>query len=358
MIAYLNGRKIKGVEFNESGGLDFSVIGYDETPDYLQDGMNYAIEVKNNWKAGQNNNMCQKYANNKNLVFYPKFNGVIYSLEKTFMGCDMLQVVDLDLFDTSTMKNMSGVFQGCESLVHAKVNKLNTSAVTNMSSAFERCKRLKSLDVSNWNTSAVTNMENMFSYCENLTSLELSNFDTSNVTKMDYMFQRCSGLTSLNVSNFDTSNVTSMSSMFSYCSKLKSLDISNFDTSNVTSMSSMFYYDESLETLNMGNFDLSSLKTWSSTFYNLYKLRKIVWINTMNSPNNLSLDLKNSSYLGVNSEEVPDAREALTTTFVNNLFDRVSAGFPTSTLKFHANTKALLSEDEIAEITSKGFTIA
>ena len=358
MIAYLNGRKIKGVEFNESGGLDFSVIGYDETPDYLQDGMNYAIEVKNNWKAGQNNNMFQKYANNKNLVFYPKFNGVIYSLEKTFMGCAMLQVVDLDLFDTSTMKNMSGVFQGCESLVHAKVNKLNTSAVTNMSSAFELCKRLKSLDVSNWNTSAVTNMEKMFSYCESLTSLDLSNFDTSKVTSMREMFQRCSGLTSLNVSNFNTSKVTDMSSMFANCTNLKSLDISNFNTTKVTSMSSIFYADESLEILNLGNFDLSSITSWMSPFAQMKKLRKIVWINALNSPKTSTLDLKYSSYLGVNSDEVPDAREALTATFATNSFDRASAGLSNCKITLSTNTKALLSEDEIAEITSKGFTIA
>ena len=332
MIAYLNNQKLRNVNFYESGGLDFSVIGYDETPDYLQDGMNYAIEVKNNWKAGQHNNMFQKYANNKNLVFYPKFNGVIYSLEKTFMDCVMLQAADLDLFDTSTMKNMSGVFQRCESLVHAKVNKLNTSAVTNM--------------------------EKMFSYCESLTTLDLSNFDTSNVTNMDYMFQRCSGLTSLNVSNFDTSNVTSMSSMFANCSNLKSLDISNFNTSKVIYMSSIFYADESLETLNLGNFDLSSITSWRDPFTQMKKLRKIVWINALNSPKTTTLDLKYSSYLGVNSDEVPDAREALTATFATNSFDRASAGLSNCKITLSTNTKALLSEDEIAEITAKGFTIA
>ena len=43
---------------------------------------------------------------------------------------------------------------------------------------------------------------------------------------------------------------------------------------------------------------------------------------------------------------------------VTNLFDRKANGLPDLTLTLHANTKKVLSEDDMAAITAKGYIIA
>ena len=174
----------------------------------------------------------------------------------------------------------------------------DTSSITSMSYMFRRCSKLTSLDLSYLDTSSVTSMNEMFSYCYGLTTLDLSGFNTSAVTNMSYMFYSCSSLTSLDLTSFDTSSVTNMSNMFSSCSSLTSLDLgpSFFKTSVVTSIGFSLCYK------------------WTD--------------------------------------------DTVITSLVTNSYDRASAGLNTLTLKLHANTKAVLSDEQRAAITSKGYTIA
>ena len=48
----------------------------------------------------------------------------------------------------------------------------------------------------------------------------------------------------------------------------------------------------------------------------------------------------------------------MVTSLVTNSYDRATAGLNTLTLKLHANTKAALTDEQKAAITSKGYTIA
>ena len=385
MIAYLNGRKIKGVEFNESGGLDFSVIGYDEAPDYLQNDFDYAKQIYDNWDASVTDR-GKEFSGDTKLVFCPAVDtSNVTNFYSFFRDCKNLKIVPK--LKTSNPTNMGHMFYYCSGLTSLDVSNFNTSKVTTMNQMFGNCRSLTSLDVSNFNTSAVTDMSSMFGYCEALTSLDVSNFDTSKVTNMSYMFNSCWNLTSLDVSNFDTSKVTTMENMFQYdrvltsitfgvnfdtsnvtrmnsvfegCSGLTSLDLSKWDFSNIFQISSFFRDCKKLRVINLGNINCAKVTstTASYLFSNCHELRKIDCTNFINAPKLTKVEFTSSSYLGVNSEEVPDAREALTATFATNSFDRATAGLSTVTLKFHANTKALLTTDEIAQITAKGFTIA
>ena len=68
----------------------------------------------------------------------------------------------------------------------------------------------------------------------------------------------------------------------------------------------------------------------------------------------------NTSYIknwGVNTDEIPDARQSVIDSLITYSFDRASAGYPTCTITLSDNTKALLTEDEKAQIEAKGFTI-
>ena len=248
----------------------------------------------------------------------------ITDMNAMFRNCSSLTSLDLSNFDTSSVKRMVQMFMNCSSLTSLDLSNFDTSLVTTMSAMFRNCSSLTSLDFSNFDTSAVTDMAAMFCKCSSLTSLDLSNFDTSAVTDMTLMFLDCTSLTSLDLSSFDTSVVTSMLQLCRGCSSLTSLDLSNFDTSSVTDMSTMFASCSSLTSILLGQ---KFFKTSAVTRIDFSWCSK--WIN-----------------------------ETVVTSLVTNSYDRAAAGLNTLTLQLHANTKAVLSDEQKATITNKGYTIA
>lgn len=53
-----------------------------------------------------------------------------------------------------------------------------------------------------------------------------------------------------------------------------------------------------------------------------------------------------------------ESRQSIIYTLIEHSFDRQTAGYPTCTIYLHNNTKSVLTEEEIAQITAKGFSIA
>ena len=230
----------------------------------------------------------------------------------------------------------SYMFSDCTGLTSLNVSKFDSSNVTNMQRMFHNCNRLISLDLNNFNTSNVTDMEGMFRYCKVLTSLDVSSFNTSNVTDMGYMFHNCESLTSLDLSSFDTSKVTNMHQMFNQCTKLQYvLGEIDFATMYSDYNGNLFGYSN--------NNTLRQI-----TVKNLGFQQKFTKTSGFDKPQNW----------GVNSDEVPNARQSLIDSLITYSYDRASAGYSTCTITLSANLKAVLSEDEIAQITAKGFTIA
>ena len=60
---------------------------------------------------------------------------------------------------------------------------------------------------------------------------------------------------------------------------------------------------------------------------------------------------------GIANDEVPDARQSLIDSLITYSFDRAAAGYSTQTWKLYKDVKALLTDDEIAQITAKGYTL-
>ena len=198
----------------------------------------------------------------------------------------------------------------------------DVSNVTDMNTMFHSATTLTSLDLSSWDTSKVTTMESMFNVCRSISYLDISNFDTNNVTTMKYMFNSGTSLESLDLSHFQTSKVTTMENMFSVCSRLTDLDLSSFDLTNVTNMINMFWNCTALISLKLPDLGHNEDCT--------------------------SLDLLFCSVL---------TKDSILYLF-NNAYDRATAGYSKAfTIKLNAATKALLSEDEIAIATNKGFTV-
>ena len=151
------------------GDIDWSAIGYDGMPQGIQDGYDYAIEVKNNWNSSATS-LSYKFSNNYNLIFMP-------------------------LVATSLVTNMENMFNNCYSLISIPL--LDTSSVTNMGFMCSNCKSLKSFPL--LDTSSVTNMQYMFQACDGLHTIPL--LDTSSVTNMQGMFNTCQRLTDNSLDN-------------------------------------------------------------------------------------------------------------------------------------------------------------
>ena len=60
-----------------------------------------------------------------------------------FYGCSSLKSIDLSSFNTTNVKDMSGMFWGCSSLESIDLSSFNTTNVNDMSCMFYRCSSLK-----------------------------------------------------------------------------------------------------------------------------------------------------------------------------------------------------------------------
>ena len=277
---------------------------------------------------GEVNTSCNKmcWLNNGINNVTIRFGAQLESCKNMFKGLTNIIEIDLSIFDTSKVKDMSYMFDNCTNLEKINFGNINTSlvenmkclfhgltkivsfdvanfdtsSVTNIEKLFCHCNSLKTIDVSNFNTSKVENMFDLFAYCYELTSLNISHFDTSKVINMQGMFYRlynivsldvhintsnaknmnnmfndCRKLTSLDVSSFDTSSATLMKYMFYNCSKLKSIDISRFNTSNVENMKQLFAYCYNLTSIDVSNFDTSKVTSMVQMFHHCENLKSL-----------------------------------------------------------------------------------
>lgn len=186
------------------GGLDWSVIGYSEMPDYIQEHYDYAVEIKNNWDSTQTS-MQAMFANNKDLVIMPLVDtSNVTTMYNTFNSCT--ELTTLPLLNTSNVDSMRGTFSGCSKL--KTIPLFDTSNVTTMRGMFSSCNNLQ--NVPKLNTSKVTNFQVMFSGCNVLTD-----------ESVDNILQMCANATSY--TSTKTLAHMSLTSTFYPASKIQSL---------------------------------------------------------------------------------------------------------------------------------------
>ena len=311
-----------------SGGLfDFASIGYTGNEESIVSGLQYAKEIKDNWDSYS----YQFWKPSSDLIYFPVVDfSKVPTMYRYFKGSNLQT---LPYIDTSNVTNMEEAFMGCN-ITYLDTSRFNTSNVTTMYGMFSDCSRLKTLDVSTFDTSKVTTMYAMFRNCK-FYELDISNFDGISLTNMDYMFYGCTVLKKIKLGSFDTSNVKSFNKMITSCSSLVQID--GYISLNSYSSSSMSY---------------NYLSSYISN-----NLLKIAFKNIGYNSNFTKFDGSYIKNWGVNSDTVTDARQSLIDSLVTYSFDRANAGYSTCTITLGATTKALLTEDEIAQITAKGFTI-
>lgn len=191
-------------------------------------------------------------------------------------------------------------------------------------------------------TSRYTAFDSAFDDCSNL--ILIPNYDFKNIRTLNNSFYGCN-LINANLT-FDLPFATSLVNTFQN-TQIKKLVLKN--TQKVTGWSRTIYHCARLEYFSA---DLSSCTNfdWAGCANVKFMLLTNIGKSTLNTYN-----FSFTSYWGTGSEE---NRQSLIDSLITYSYDRASNGMATATIKLSANTKALLTEEEIAQITNKGFTIS
>ena len=207
-----------------------------------------------------------------------------------FQYCSVLESVDCDDWDVSTVTRMEGTFSKCYKLTTAGVAGVSNWNVSNVTlfggtvggdwGMFANCTTLTSLDLSNWtfSSSSSFSMESMFYNCTKLTTIgDVSGWNMTKCTSLGNTFQNCNALTTLDVSSWDVQNVTNFYATFYDCRVITTIDVSGWNVTKGTSMASMFYNCDGLTSLDLSAWVLNttSALSLSATFANCSNLTTI-----------------------------------------------------------------------------------
>lgn len=200
--------------------------------------------------------------------------------------------------------------------------------------------------------SQATNCASLLSGCTAL--LAVPPLSMAEGAVCDSMFYNCSGTPRQLVIDLGPNELGSVSNLFASATRV--IRIERLHTKSITNVYRLFYNNAYLT--HISGFDLDSAVTNINTmFYANTALRHCV----MHGLGKSAATAYNFSALtawGVASDAEPDARQSLIDSLINYSYNRKEAEMPTCTITLSTNTKNLLTDEEIQQITDKGFTIA
>lgn len=172
---------------------DWSEIGYEDTPESVIDGFNYAKDIYDNWDNSITS-MANMYASDGHLMFFPLVDtSNVTNLYKTFIGSNLRYIPAVDF---SKVTSAMLTFCNCKSLI--SVGLFDISNVLMAQQFFDGCTNLK--DVPILNLSKISDIDRMFINCPNLSNESLNNIlqmcIDSNVTNTSYKTLSRVGLSS------------------------------------------------------------------------------------------------------------------------------------------------------------------
>lgn len=376
-------------------GLCFDDLGYTSLPSIFTNSQQKSLELKQQFDVNTNDLTISNYPLLKEIMFLPIFGRENYSISSIkgssflflpplkakinnwaylFQDCKALQSIDLTNINIEVNSNVpisfESAFKNCSSLKEIiGLNSLNVDNLmfTSFYSAFRDCKLIDKIDMSNFQYANITSdsncFQNMFNGCENLTSVKLPHLVNNRAKNLEYMFQSCKKLNEIDITGWDTSNVTSLYSTFESCPELVILDLTSWDTSKCTSFYRFIGGDLALKQIK-GYLDIISCSNKFDNYYYMLgydyqvNLRQMTFKNIGYASNATTFDMTHVTNWGVNSETITEARQSLIDSLITYSFDRATAGYSACTITLSANTKAVLTEEEIAQITAKNYTIA
>ena len=192
-------------------------------------------------------------------------------------------------------------------------------------------------------TENLTDMSNFFANCEKMIYVPL--LDTNNVHTMINTFGSCSSIQKL--PNFDTGNVITMRALFANCQMLK--EIPNFNTSLVQDVGSMFSNCPRLEKIPLLDFG----KVYKiDSFFGYANYDRLTDLGGFK---NLKVDWNDNTGL----VRCPKLTHESLMNVITNLYNFRENGDndTVKTLKISSSSMALLSDDDKALATNKGWTL-
>ena len=305
----------------------------------------------------------------------------VYPKSSLYMDGLYNKFTPLVWMDISSLKGLSslggsfsGGFQGCTSLKTVHSTGTDVSKLTSLHLLFDHCSSLESIDVDVWDVGNVTTFEQMFGNCTSLKNINVSAWNTNRATSLRKMFLNCASLTNIDVSDWDVSNVITLQEMFFGCKTLNHIDVSRWNVGNVTSILNLFYECNSLESIDVSKWDVRKLKTFVG-FLQQNKIKSLdlsgwdlesctdltftkytlPWVTLKLGPLFFHCPkVSSANWTGLASWTDASVKESL----VTNSYDRKTNGLPDLTLTLSRQTKAVLSEEDIAAMTAKGYIIA
>lgn len=293
--------------------------------------------------------------------------------------------IDMTHWDCSQVVDCSDMFNYAADLKEIDLTGLDFSRVTSFANMFRKTGITKIKGLEALRTSNAENLDNggdqydaMFAQCSSLTDDEIGSlkawdtskmkrislfkgdkgisqthgmelWDTSSVVSLASCFLGCS-LTTVNFTKWNTGNVTNLNGFLSF-NPLTDVELSGWDVSNVTTMVSFLNNSAFIKNLNLLGWNLCKVKNYSSDI-----------IGNSSSIETLKLGEKFFSSPYVTAVTFGHMRkwtnDSVRLSLVTNLYDRKTNGLPDLTLTLSSQTKAVLSEEDIAAMTAKGYIIA
>lgn len=351
--------KINNIQTGGGSDLGFSDLGYDYTPEYIQEGLEEGKKAYDNFDSQANYwTLAFPDVDITKLRYFPKVtvpsDSPLYNnkfIDENFYNLEIIPdfvfgeeaIIDTRLQGMSLLRSihLSGkLIIQCTNCFDEDINLEEISGTIDISypnalnNLFDNCCKLRDISKLNFVGIPTGNASNCFYNVgsSNGTKVTTYNFDTipqidlSEVTSINY-YAFNSGIKVLPYLNCKNATNVSVNCGNSY--KLTGLDMdSAIGSNNIASGNSAIRY---------------------IMLYNMGKAEGLteVELNSMN--------------IGKEDESIPEsagARQALIDSLITNSFDRATASYSACTINLNKETKALLTEDEIAQITAKGFTIA
>ena len=188
--------------------------------------------------------------------------------------CELEKIIFPETFITENLENMTSMFYCCQNLKDISFPpNFTTNKVTNMKTLFGKCYNIKKINLNIFNTEQVKDMSYMFNQCNSLEEIVINNkiFKTDNVTNMVHMFSECNSLKEINTSEFNFQNVKFASYMFYNCKNLKSITLLNENINKNANISHMFDGCSSIIEIFFNSFIVTEKEKIENMFDNIPK---------------------------------------------------------------------------------------
>lgn len=326
-----------------------------------------SLEIYAGWDP-EITSMREMFKNDKAIVYFPKVDtSKVTDFQSAFDGASNLTTFPAGL-DTRSATNINFMF--CNSAVK-ELPWMDTSNVTEAYIVFENCKNITSVPQYDFSKVKSTGW-GLFKGCEKLK--KVPQLDFSSCSCLENLFLGCPSLEE--VEPFVAPKV-SWNGIRLFCECVKLSTVPNIDLSLCTQLDNAF---QGLPLIsNLGNLSTGNCKNFVGAFRfnpNLEKIEGVdvakatalrmafqedsvlTYLKLLNFGAQKSIDMF-ETFIGVTSWGAgsEENRQSLVDSLMTYSFDRAAAGYAPLAFQLEPEVLARLTDEEIAAITAKGFTL-